>query len=64
MVIVFEITEEGVLTNVSVPQDAGTGTRDEGIRVFKNFPKLKPALNADGMPVRFTFNIPLVLRKP
>ena len=54
----FVVEKDGSITNVKVLRGIGGGCDEESIRVVKNMPKWKPAMQR-GKPVRVYFNIPI-----
>jgi hypothetical protein len=45
-----------------IEDEVGLGAIDELLRVLKNCPKWKPAME-DGIPVRFKYTLPLVINQ-
>jgi protein TonB len=62
--IEFIIEKDGSITNIKVRKDIGYGCGDEVVRILKEMPKWKPAMQR-GKPVRFKYgkNIRFTLQK-
>jgi protein TonB len=54
--IEFIIEKDGSITNIKVLRDIGYGCGDEAVRILKEMPKWKPAMQR-GKPVRNTFGM-------
>ena len=61
MIVRFVIEIDGSITHIEVKKDAGFGSKEEAIRVFKASPKWQPA-EKNGQKVRCTYLLPILLQ--
>ncbi|MBL6448987.1 energy transducer TonB [Fulvivirga sp. 29W222] len=61
--VVFDIDEEGNLTDIMIAKGIGAGCDEEAMRLLNNAPKWKPAMQG-GKPVRQRVSIPIRFRLP
>ena len=54
----WDISANGSVQNIRVPQSLSNEIRDEVVRVLKNMPDWNPALK-DGVPVKWTVTLPI-----
>jgi len=57
----FVVEKDGSFTDVKVLRDPGYGAGKEAIRVLKNMPNWKPAIQ-NGRPVRSQFTLPITIQ--
>lgn len=62
IIVTFIVEHDGTLTEITVPRDPGNGAGDEAIRVLKEMPKWKPAIQ-NNRSVRSQFTLPLTISK-
>jgi protein TonB len=60
VVVAFIIEMDGNISNISVVQDIGYGSREEAVRVVKESKKWIPA-QKEGKPVRVVFRFPITI---
>ncbi|MES2333017.1 MAG: N-acetylmuramoyl-L-alanine amidase [Bacteroidota bacterium] len=53
VIVLFDVAEDGIVSNVRAENDPGYGTKDEATRLFTKGPKWKPA-TAGGKAIRYT----------
>ncbi len=63
VIVSFVINEDGTTSDYKVIKDLGYGTAQELIRVLKNSPKWKPAME-NGKPVKTPLTLPLSIDIP
>lgn len=62
IIVTFIVEHDGTLTDIKVARDPGNGAGDEAVRVLKEMPKWKPAIQ-NNRTVRSQFTLPLTISK-
>lgn len=61
VIVMFIVERDGSLTDIKVLRDPGYGAGKEAVRVLKNMPKWKPAVQ-NGRNVRSQFTLPITIQ--
>ena len=62
VILQFTIDEQGRTGNVKVLKSVAPQLDEVAVRVILTMPDWKPALNAEGKPIKVSYNIPLIFK--